>query len=37
MAMLLDCDEQERIKGEKFSFSLSQQWFSTFNIAAINS
>lgn len=37
MAMLLDCDEQERIKGEKFSFSLSQQWFSTFNIAAISS
>lgn len=37
MAMLFDCDEQERIKGEKFSFSLSQQWFSTFNIAAISS
>lgn len=37
MAMLFDCDEQERIKGEKFLFSLSQQWFSTFNIAAISS
>lgn len=38
MAMLFDCDEQERIKGEKvLSFSLSQQWFSTFDIAAISS
>lgn len=37
MVMLFDCDEQERIKGEKFSFSLSQQWFSTFDIAAISS
>lgn len=37
MAMLFDCDEQERIKGEKFLFSLSQQWFSTFDIAAISS
>lgn len=33
MVMLLDCDEQERIKGEKvLVLSLSQQWFSTFNI-----
>lgn len=32
MAMLFDCDEQERIKGEKVLVLSLPKWFSTFNI-----